>query len=984
MAQTAQELFDAEPNAQDLFDSAPDAPQAPTLVPPAPSVAAPPVEAGAADYDEGTVKKIIDSAASVGTTVSREEAIRRARNTQALMKAGPDQQVLRQGEAPSRTKTFIEGTLQGMVPFGIGPLVLPPIEGGFSYFPGLEDLSMEAQAQRREENPGTFLAGEVAGSLVNAGSSILAKGASKAAEKTAGFLGDKLGYLGSPIGRFGEGAVGGSFRLLGAPSVGERLGQRAAARAFDKILPSGEKVSLTIADQVNKATVLADELLLMEGRGEALSKAEKILLDTWKRRATPTFVEKGLEKIPRFAKGRNAAEISRDAADRVLAERMMSQQVSVGLENLGSTPGFQKVIDYGKLTLPRLIAPAVDSAIYAGSSTIRDLKTMTPEEVASTGETYTSKLLKDTLTAGGAGAGLGLVVPFIPASLRRLSQGVNYGMEKITENLLPFLGSKGTRATSGEIRAAVDAVTGINKINVRKAEKQLITGLQAQYDNAERYAAHLQGVVDDAMRTMTPEERDLLTFASAPQILDPLGGLRKALDDVRDAHMTKIGGKPVFKSQSVLDEIYKGEVVDSPVYGGPTGETTPRLVFPAAIQNLQNEINKLERSLVWVMENINDIGSAPTGTGMLNLFNARKAGSTMMQAGLLPDQLGFSDRLLNVTTTGIYPAEFTQFRTGFPTDVAVAESRAAEVKSGTRGPVELAGLTALARFLFTKSNLAAGGGGLAAKTAIDMIWFPGNVIDNYRKIGGALNRTSEKMDSLSKYLTATKPSYTAARPIVSGATKKETNLGISAEEAATYYAQDKDFLDKLEGPDGLVSITDQFAGQVDDVEANAPNLASSINATLPRQALYMKKKMDQLIGTTPNPTRSQLYQYGIASRYVRDPETIIDDIMYKKYVPTVAMEVLNEVYPSFLYQLRNNLFDNLSEIKDNKLKLDPTQTLIIDTLLGKQTKGFSTSQIRQMQADMNAAAPKPGEGKGGSPSKRRLEVEQSGTTATLR
>jgi hypothetical protein len=240
------------------------------------------------------------------------------------------------------------------------------------------------------------------------------------------------------------------------------------------------------------------------------------------------------------------------------------------------------------------------------------------------------------------------------------------------------------------------------------------------------------------------------------------------------------------------------------------------------------------------------------------------------------------------------------------------------------------------------------------------------------------------MDSLSRYLTATKPSYTAARPIISAATKKETNLGISAEEAATYYAQDKAYLDKLQGPDGLVSITDQFAGQMDDVETNMPNLASSTNATLPRQALYMKKKMDQLVGSTPKPTRSQLYQYGMASRYVRDPETIIDDIISKKYVPTVAMEVLNEVYPSFLYQLRNNLFDNLAEVNSGQLKLDPTQTLIVDTLLGKQTKGFSETDIRTIQKDMNAAAPKPMSGKGGPPSKRRLEVEQSGTTAELR
>ena len=916
-----------------------------------------PIEAGAAtDYDEAYVKKIMDAGASVGKPVTREEAIRRARSAKALMAGGPQATSISQGEASSGTGAFVEGAIQGAVPFGLGPLVIPPLEAGLSYIPGLEDLDMASQARRREENPYIFTAGEVGGALTTGGSSLLMKGGSRAAEW-------------------------GITRLLGKMSTtaGEEVGVRLAAR----------NAGTTLAKETATARKLVVELAEREAYGEPITLAERKLLEAHTRLSAPTMYEKSAELLakpfPRFRAP--AVERSRALADRVIAERLVAHKVGKSLESLGadftpSTKFLDKISAYGKTNWPRLIGPALDAPIYSAASTTRDWIQMTPEEVASTGESYAGALFSNAALSFATAVPLGFTAPMVPEAIGQLARLGQWGLDNLTERTLPFLGSRFTRATPMEIRAAVKSAGEVGRLSVGKAEKQFIKGMQTQHDTLTKYLNN----IDETITALADE-----TGVPA-QLLDRTK-IEKSLEAVRKNYMVKVDGKYVYKSESLIDSIYAGEMVDA---GGIT-----RLKLPPLIEDLQNDIIDLETKLFNFRKNV--IG--PRYVGVLGpvdvLTEQRKLGSVLMQESALPEQIGSKTNIRDLTidragdldlgrnAEGIFPVvEGRRLGEDFATKMAQSEMYGAQVKSGTRGFGELGGYAATLEYGVPKVFGATLPGGLytapLVKTLIDSLTAPGNVIDNY-KIALMLGQaTRDSMSSLSKTLTINGHKYLRpAVPLVQALYETKPNLGTTTADLERYYKEDKEFLSNLAGPDGIASLATRFAGPMDELDKTFPKLAEQTSGVTPRQVAYLQDRMTRIIGNTPNPTRRQLFEYGISSRYVRDVTTIFDDIAEKKYVPSQGIDVLTKVYPAVYSQLKNNLLTEMAIAAGEGRKIDPTQQRTIDALLGRTTGGLSKSALNQLQADMNKTNPPPAPGTGGPTTDRRLELERTGTTGAI-
>ena len=947
----ADEMFEAglkKQKADDAFEAGLKKDKGET--PAAPTEALPP------DVDEALVKKIMDSGASVGSPVGREEAVRRATNVSALMKEGPNQPTISQGEGPSAFGAFTEGAIQGAVPFGVGPIVIPPLEAAFSYIPSLENLSLEAQARRREENAGTFLAGEVAGSLATGATSLLVKGGSRIAETAAG-------------------------RFVRAFDVGERVGARVSARA----------AGTTLGKEVEAIERVVPILKSRVQNGIPLTKAENQVLQTYERLASPTLYEKAATKIiPRLG---NATTLAEENATRILAERAVADKMTRSLKALG-TKGFGTgAAEVGKAVLGPATTAAIDAASYAGSSAVREFEALTPEQVEATGENVASVYFKNAAKGGVTGAALGVAIPSVSAGLAQVGRLVRWAGDGLMEKVYPAIGSIATRATKDEIREAVVASGALSKIDLRKREKQFVAQLQAQYDAADKYLGHLRAVANKAAD-------DLGLPANAPE--RSLGQLDDVLGDVRNKYMFKdTSGKYIYRSDAVVDDFYKGNVVDIEGWatddagniiigrdGNPVKEVIgQKLNLPTTLNNLQERLQTLEQAMADVY------GRARNPTDVTvpgQLMRSRKYGARLMQEEALPYQIRAPYAELGDTAAvGLYTRQGTPFEPNFGMLKQIAEVRQADVKSGGRGLLELGGAGWLLSQVLD-AGAGAAGYGAAAKYTMDMLFYPGNIIDNYRTAQTIVSYGIKRSNDFARYLVAgpsgAKNFVGKSLPIkelykvgvAEGVSDGEpSNISLDKRGVKELYEQDKAFLDKLQGEGGMQAIEDTFSGDLDALDEAFPNMANAAGTTLPRQVQFLSEKMKKYI-TSDAPTDAQLFQYGMYSKYVREPDTIYDDIASKGYVPQAAFDVLTQVYPARYNQLVQDVLGELADAQANKQKINSKQMVIINKLLGRENKGFTTPYIAKLQESFGKQAPTPP--RGGGMSNRRVELEREGTS----
>jgi len=896
--------------------------------------------------DEALVNKIMTT-----SNVDRGEAVRRARNTAALLRSGKTG-TISQGESPSGTGAFVEGAIQGAVPFGMGPLVGPPVEALFSYIPGLEDLDMESQARRREENAGAFLAGEVGGSLLTGGTSLLVKGGSRLAETAAG-------------------------RAVRALDIGEKVSGRLAARA------AGTTLKTEMDAVENVIPLLRDRVK----SGFPLTKAESQVLQTYERLASPTLYEKAATKVmPRLG---SATELAEENATRILAERAAADKITRSMKALGMKGIPQGALEVGKAALVPAVSTAIDAASYAGSSAVRDFLTLTPEQVDATGENVATIYLKNAAKGGGAGFVLGGAIPSVVAGLGQTGRLVRKAGDELTELIYPHIGSIFGRASKEEIREAIVAGGALSKIDLRKREQQFVAQLQAQYDASGKYLDHLRVVSNKAAD-------DLGLPANAPE--RRLGQLDDVLEAVRKKYMFRNEkGQYLYRSDRVVDDFYKGPVVDiettsvDPATGRLIREVVgQKLTLPNEITTLQERLQTLEQTLGDVYGRANATKpSATTRSVPATLMDARKYGARLMQENVLPPTIRAPYAELGETApVGLYTRQATPFEPNFGVLKQTADVRQADVKTAGRGIAEIGGPAWLASQFLDIAGPEALGGATAAKYAVDMLFAPGNIIDNYRTAQAVVSYGIKRSNDFARFLVSgpttgagfvarkfmPKELYKAGISEAPGI-KVKPNIGLSKAEAQEYFEEDRALVNKLESQGAAGSLDQIFGGNIDELEGMFPNMANAAVSTLPRQVMFMKEKLK---GLPEKPTTAQVYQYGLYSRYVRDVDAIFDDIAEKKYVPNQALEVLTQVYPATYNQLAQTLLSEVVDAQQKKQKIDSKQMAIIYKLLGKTPADLTPDKIKAVQATFQESAPPAGSG--GPTSNRRVELEREGTS----
>ena len=187
----------------------------------------------------------------------------------------------------------------------------------------------------------------------------------------------------------------------------------------------------------------------------------------------------------------------------------------------------------------------------------------------------------------------------------------------------------------------------------------------------------------------------------------------------------------------------------------------------------------------------------------------------------------------------------------------------------------------------------------------------------------------------------------------------------------------KALLDKLTGPDGVEATSELFSSNYAKLDVTYPKLSADTSMLVPRAVSFLKSKMDMMkVPYGYEPSKQQLYSYGLYSRYIHDPEAIYADIARREYVSTQALDVLQNVYPTTYRQLKNKILDELILAKDAGEKLSRKQQGIVDKLLGNGTAGFTAQQIKNIQDSMNMSAPSAG----GPLSSKRVELEREGTS----
>jgi hypothetical protein len=268
---------------------------------------------------------------------------------------------------------------------------------------------------------------------------------------------------------------------------------------------------------------------------------------------------------------------------------------------------------------------------------------------------------------------------------------------------------------------------------------------------------------------------------------------------------------------------------------------------------------------------------------------------------------------------------------------------------------------------------------------------PRDAVQTYQKVQGLLYRMEEGTNALTKYLTSN--TKYVPRGVIGGILGKAVGSGdertkdnITRDSVATgkaLYDADKALLAKAQA-----SLANGDIGSLnadyDVLDASVPKLSEAAGLALPRQVAFLAEKMQaatpapQAFAIGNEPTSKALYQYGVYSRYVRNPDTIFDDIGNKGFVSSEAMEVLTRVYPARLNNLRTQLLSELSDAVSNKYRVNAKQQQIIDKILGTSTRGMTSAQIATLQKSFEKQTP--AQGTGGGTSNRRVELERDGTS----
>lgn len=976
------------------------------------------------EVDEGLVNKIMTT-----SNVDRGEAVRRARNTAALLKQ-PNRPTLAQGrtlqeeygDIPSTLGAIVEGGMQA-IPW-LGPF-LPTLEGNLgdvleSEY-GLLDNPFTSGNIRRRREASPILAGGA--ELAGIGATI-AGGLAKAVK---------------PELFYSQTATGKALRAAETLDLPGKVASKMSAKAGAKTLGSTfeKETGLVAEDLAALERRVSDEGVgtLTQGEQEILDlykKAKRVrtqdIIEAKVRRGDITAEEvatqRALEDRTKFViqkklddsfkalgyEAEEAAQLASEAAETASftgkrADVIGARLAKENAERLAKEATKAKVKTFAERAIrvggiPAATVSGISAATTSAARELTESKTITREEVDAMGESAAADMLKDTLYGTGVGFLFGAGSPYVAKGFELATGGVRTALEKVSKAIIPKIGEAKTGIDASRFGAAMDAADYLAETDVKSEINKLVNALQFQYDEAAPYAERLKGLRQMLAHTARNDldmhlEEGLARDGLMAQPLAP--NLEQKLGDIRSKFMTYDNGKWTYSKNKLMDWFK-----DKPLNFRRTRTgTEANIALPEEIVALQDDMSSWQETLIYqnlryantgqrtyayndFLDEMNDLLPVPPNRyGRVDIRGQEKSGIAPIynQAPEYPIAPGFENRQT------MAPLQIPEGATDVIVKQKLKEFAGSKLDQpfGAKEAAQLLVPTIILQE-FGLDLLPAGAAAYLGKKALDLLNDPRRSIEAYQLAQRFLFKSQEASRNLSRVLTTggqVAGVASSALRQVSDKEKEKNPFSLNENDTLRLYDADKKFLAKFESDNTLDQMQSLYGENFDKLDKAFPNVGLSAGQTLPRQIAFLNEKFkatqpknwDVVTQGQYTPTKQQLYTYALYSRYVRDPDTIYTDIEKKKYVPEQAYEVLQKVYPARLNQLRLQL---LEEISTSTHKPDRTQQNIIAKILGKNPYGMSREDVQALQKSFEKETPPAGSG--GPVSNRRVELEREGTS----
>ena len=943
------------------------------------------------------------------TGADEVEATRRAENVAKLMSQKPNYPTISQGvdeagDIPSTLGTIAEG-IAGGLSFGI----LPYLEGlAGDEFGGVDSaFSSENIERRRQASPTINLVADIGAGLAQAGIGALKSFAPRAFARFA-----EKPVLGGVVRAIEQTDILGRTARAASTDMAESVLAKSAAREGLDFVPTNqaayelESIELKLdaarnALRANPSYAGASDEILERLAMDQLSNAERGVAEVSREASRVRTLDVVQEKVRKVGEKVTRGKISQKPASQIASERAVRERSQYIVERqLADT--YDK-LGFGERASYALATGLANAVLAGGAGAVRGAITAKQREAALRGEGVSQEQIDalgdsyaasawDGFTSGATfGGALSLGIPVANEGIRAGLNLVRGAAKQTLGRLIPAVGSLLSDFTKEELGFGVKLGNLASMTDKAAKYDELANALQYQYDNMSRYAKYVQDEYLAATGTaITPSalQNKLRAFEDAFTIKDSSTAGRRIVD--------------IKKLRRAMDA-QPVQITESPNSVGSGYSITGDITFPPVIQELQDELAAWESTLSTYAGGRPYIGSPEIRAAgdLPSLFGGVPAvgGSNIapMDGFVIPidEGTGLSRLSPNEFTAGqireseeIIKAFSEKLRAGWsPTDFFV--------KLGIPG---FAGAAAAAGAEGVIQG-AVSGLGTAAVTApvatflYNLSFNPPAAVDNYTTLLSYVNKSQNLRKYFVESLTRSGQVRSAAEQALVDSKISETfgvkrgeKFTLDAESAKALYEHDKEILAKLATSDGMGSIEDVFDDKYDAIDSAYPKIGEVAKGSLARQVTFLNGKMPKL----PKgwdvirqgeyvPTPQQIYQYGLYSRYVHNPEAIYEDIAKKKYVPDAALEVLDQVYPQFYTALKVQLYEGLVQVRDEGNKVDAKQQAIIDKLLGRQTAGLSRADIKSIQASMvPQGSPAPQMGTGES---TRVRLEREGTTS---
>lgn len=873
------------------------------------------------DQDKALAAEITRAATEQGQTLTEQEALDRARNVRSIIGEQPKYPDVESEEEPSRAGdiggTIVDSVLGGLV-LGAPKFAVRKLADAYSptsYF-GTREMERRARA-----NPTLSLGVELGTGLLQGGVSALKTAA------PAAFA--KLGTLGTVLAE---------TDIAGKATAG--LG-RLAGRAF---LPAG-----TAATTARSAAIEIEAAAAKRAAGQALTAAEQEVLQIGE------AVTKG-KPLTVAAIAGGAQQLTKEG-EKAVAQRatfLFEKQLEEQYIAAGYTGKVARVL--ANATANAIVGAGAGALTEAQRKSMeRDLPRLSAQEQASFYEDYSAALLRGAATGGAVGGAFSVSAPVVSKAFGLGLSLVKGTTNKLAEIIIPRAGSFMLPNQPAALKGAVVAANALGDRNIVRDVGEFGRALQYQYDNANSYLAHLQNIKSTEFPTAAA------SFG---------GTLGTTLSAVRRKFMTQnSAGVWKFNNNKLAEAIKKSQMV-------PDGSGGYKLQLPQELEALQDEIGRWEQTLI-ALEN----SQVAAGGAFPDVEQQFAAGLA------IPPNVP-----LTPTNRTMAPLMPTGMRLAPVAYESFGKAQVLEREAGSRITDLGSELTTFGIPTFLASQLGASvpealAVGGAFSIIPKLIVNPQVAIKQFSGLQRLLGASKEANKTFANWLVAPTKGRAAAGEAVRKATSHAFNLyspDVTEDEAKLrepfsvaagrqLYQMDTELIGRLNGPDALGNIEKVFGNDYQALDASYPAASTGVAGVTPKQVAFLNSKLPK-VPAGQKPSDQQVYQYGLYSRYVRDPDAIYDDIVERNYVPSQAIEVLQQIYPSRYKQIQSQLFDAMAEMKERGEKLDSKQQKIADTLLGRgNTAGLTAAQIRALQQTIQLPTGKPQDF-----SSRRPELEKEG------